>query len=63
MRNLKIFRKKKGLTQCALGEKINVSGEAICQYEKGKRKPNIYILRKISKELNCTIEELIEDRE
>lgn len=48
-------RKAKGYTQTALGKIVGVSGNAITQYEQGKRFPKPETLIKICKELGLDI--------
>ena len=62
--NLKDIRLKRGMTQKELAIAIGVTDAAICQYETGAREPTLDTLRKLSEELNCTLDELIgkEDR-
>lgn len=58
--SLKDLRKNSKLTQSELATLVGVSPEAICQYEKKKRKPSYEIVSKLSKELNCTEKQIIE---
>ena len=51
-------RKKAGLTQVQLGEKLGVSGSMIGQYEKDLRKPKIETMDKIATALNCYVSDL-----
>lgn len=51
-------RKKAGLTQVQLGEKLGVSGSMIGQYEKDLRKPKIETMDKIATALNCYVYDL-----
>ncbi|WP_443662596.1 helix-turn-helix domain-containing protein [Dysosmobacter sp.] len=51
-------RKKAGLTQAQLGEKLGVSGSMIGQYEKDLRKPKIETMDKIATALNCYAHDL-----
>lgn len=60
MNSLQIVRKNKGLSQIDLAKKIGVKSNTICQYESGKRNPNIHILKKIAKALDCKIDDLID---
>lgn len=53
------YRKKNKLTMKQLGEKINVSEQAISQYERGLRNVNLETLIKISTALNTSIEKFI----
>ncbi|MGL5755437.1 MAG: helix-turn-helix domain-containing protein [Paraclostridium sp.] len=48
---IKEARKKKGLTQSELAEKIGLTKHAIAKYEQGQREPNLNILTKIIDEL------------
>ena len=52
--NLKALRKSKGLTLKELGSKINLTPQAISQYERGIRVPEKEILKKIYKALGTT---------
>lgn len=66
MNNYKIikeYRKKAGLTQQQLGEKVNVSSAYIQQLENGiKNNPSLEIIIKISKILDIPIELLEKDK-
>lgn len=42
------YRKKKGLTQGELGEKLGVTASAIMRYERGQRKVSVEMLRRIA---------------
>lgn len=53
-------RKKAGLTQRALGEKIGLSAPAIRLYELGKRTPSDEVIGKIAKALEVAPESLEE---
>ena len=55
---IRIARKKAGLTQKILGEKLGVSYQTIAQWENGLRNPKLETLRKIAKEINCPITDL-----
>lgn len=55
---IKAIRKRTGLSQKELGERLNVSQAMIAQYENGKRLPKIETLVRISQALNVDIEEL-----
>ncbi len=51
---LRELRKKKGLTQDELGNRINVTKTSISCYEKGIRIPNMETFLKLIKELETT---------
>jgi transcriptional regulator with XRE-family HTH domain len=55
------IRKEKGMTQNDLAEKLGLTSQAICNYEKGIREPNLATLRNMSTVLECTVDELLED--
>lgn len=58
-KNIKKFREQKGLTQDALAEKLNVTRQALSNWERGKTQPDIETLQKISEILEVSVEELI----
>ena len=53
------LRKKNGLSQEQLGEKINVTRQTISNWELGETSPNPEQLKLLSKELNVSIDELL----
>ena len=55
---IKEMRKKAGLSQKELGEKLGVSQVMISAYESGIRKPKIETLQKIAAALNVSLEVL-----
>ena len=61
LRNLKELRLKKGLSQEQLAKQLNISSVAVCQYELGKRSPNIEMLKKLAQVLDCSVDELLKD--
>lgn len=56
---IKYWRKKRGLTQKQLGEKLGVSYQAICFYEKGKRNPKIENIKRIAEALEIPVSYII----
>lgn len=56
-KNIKILRKRAGLTQQQLSEKLNIGRISIADWENGKRIPSIETLINISNVLNCSITE------
>ena len=58
---IKAARKKAGLTQKELGEKLGVSAAMIAQYENDKRNPKWKTLRKIADALNMYTIDLVGD--
>ena len=57
---LRELRKKKNLSQKQLGKILNVTSQAIGNYEKGKRFSQVLFAEEYSKALGITLEELIE---
>ena len=53
------LRKKQGLTQQQLADKLNVSAKAISKWECGNGFPDITMIGEISKVLNVTADELL----
>lgn len=58
---LKSLRLKKGLTQEKLANSLNVSQNAVYNWENGKREPSLEMIRKISKILGVYMSDLIDD--
>ena len=61
--NLKVERAKKSLTQEKLAELADVSTKHITKIERRKVTPSIYIVYKLAKVLNVTVDKLIADIE
>ncbi len=57
--NIKAERTRKGLTQAALAEKINVSDSTISLIERGIQTPSVFLVLNIAKVLNIDINELL----
>ena len=53
------LRKEKNLTQKQLAEKINITDKAISKWERGLSFPDITMLNVLCKELNVSVEELL----
>jgi len=58
-RNLKVAREKKGLSQEELAYRADISIYYISKIERAKANPSLDVMFRISKVLNCTIDELI----
>lgn len=52
-------RKEKGLTQKALGEKLNVTDRAVSKWETGSSFPDVAILEDLCQELGISVSELL----
>ncbi len=53
------LRKKKGLTQSQLAEKLNISNKAVSKWESGKGDPSIEMLELLSELFDCSIDYLV----
>lgn len=60
-KKIRKYRKISGMTMKELGMKLDLSEQAISQYERDKRKPNILILKEIARIFNITLEDLLND--
>lgn len=60
MKNLKIYRKEKGITQIRLSIESGVSQETISAYESGKAMPSAETLIKMSDFLGVSIDFLLD---
>ncbi len=56
--NIKVARKKRGITQTELAEKVGVTQTMINFIEKGIRMPSVNVLIAISKELDVSMDYL-----
>ena len=63
MLNLRKIRKKRLLTMKELGTLVGVTESAIGMYETGRRVPNYEMLLKLCEALQCSVEDLITERE
>ena len=59
--NILNYRKKKGLSQEELGERINVTRQTISNWELGETSPNPEQLKLLSHELNVSVDELLDN--
>lgn len=62
MTNLKALRVRNGLSQEALGAELGVGRSTIAMLETGKNKPSYDLLIALAKALNCTVDELTDER-
>ena len=58
--NIKTLRKKAGLTQGALAEKMGIKRSLIGAYEEGRAEPRINNLMKLSEVFNIPIDALVQ---
>lgn len=60
-RNLRLLRLSKKYTQEEMGIKLNIQRQTYCNYENGRRMPNLEILMEISSILDVTLDMLVSD--
>ena len=60
---VKELREKEGLTQKKLGEKVNVSSQALNAIETGKYDPSLWLAYDIAQLFNMSIEEVFNFKE
>ncbi len=58
-KNIKKLREKNGLTQLELADKLNVTRQAISNWETEKTQPDIDTLQKLAQIFEVSVEELI----
>ena len=58
-KNIKKFRESKKLTQEEMAEKLNVTRQAISNWETEKTQPDIETLQKIAQILEISVEEIV----
>ncbi len=57
---IKFLRRKAGLTQEQLGERLNISAQSVSKWETGAAMPDITLLPLISKEFGVSIDEIFD---
>lgn len=61
--NIAMHRKRAGLTQAGLAEKLNYSDKAVSKWERGESMPDILTLIQLSEQFEISVGELLEDPE
>ena len=59
-KTIKAYRKKLGITQSELAERMGINKATVAMRETDKRNPTIYTLKKLAKIFGCTTDELLE---
>jgi len=59
--NIAAYRKRDGLTQASLAEKLNYSDKAVSKWERGESIPDVLILMQLSELFGITINDLVCD--
>lgn len=57
-RKLKRKLKIRNITRHELADKMGLSYNSICRYSRGEHIPNVLVINKMAKILDCTVEEL-----
>lgn len=61
--NIKAFRKRAGLTQKNLADKLGCTLSTISKYEQGQREPDFEVLEQISEVLGVSLSDLVRSQE
>ena len=59
--NISNLRKRQGLTQAGLAEKLNYSDKAVSKWERGESAPDVLTLAAIAQVLGVTVDDLLSD--
>ena len=59
--NIAAYRKRSGLTQAELAEKLNYSDKAVSKWERGESLPDVLTLMQLSEQFDINVETLLED--
>lgn len=59
--NIAIFRKKCGMTQAGLAQKINYSDKAVSKWERGESVPDVVTMSVLARQLGVTVNDLLND--
>ena len=60
-KRISLQRKKMGLTQNELAEKLMVSNKAVSKWERGESVPDLYVLKQLADFYGVTIDTLISE--
>ena len=61
--NISIYRKRAGLTQAGLAEKLNYSDKAVSKWERGESVPDVLTLALLAEQFEITVNDLLSDPE
>lgn len=59
--NIATFRKRAGLTQAGLAERLNYSDKAISKWERGESIPDVLTLIQLAEQFGITVNDLLKD--
>lgn len=60
-KNIAVYRKRQGLTQAGLAEKLNYSDKAVSKWERGESMPDVITLVQLSEHFGITVNDLLRD--
>lgn len=60
-KNIAVYRKRQGLTQAGLAEKLNYSDKAVSKWERGESMPDVITLVQLSELFGITVNDLLRD--
>jgi transcriptional regulator with XRE-family HTH domain len=59
--NIAIHRKRCGMTQAGLAEKLNYSDKAVSKWERGESVPDVITLNQLAEQFDITVNDLLQD--
>ena len=59
--NISVYRKRAGLTQAGLAEKLNYSDKAVSKWERGESVPDVLTLAQLAEQFEITVNDLLVD--
>lgn len=59
--NIALYRKRIGLTQAGLAEKLNYSDKAISKWERGESVPDVLTMVQLAEQFDITVNDLLSD--
>ena len=59
--NIAAYRKRNGLTQAGLAERLNYSDKAVSKWERGESVPDVITLVQLADQFDITVNDLLED--
>ena len=59
--NISAYRKRAGLTQAGLAEKLNYSDKAVSKWERGESVPDVVTLAQLAEQFGVTVNDLLVD--
>ena len=59
--NIAFYRKREGLTQAGLAEKLNYSDKAVSKWERGESAPDVLTLVQLAELYNVTVNDMLTD--